>query len=226
MELIILSAHSGEGACKNSIPSCAAPCSSCEPDMRNFHIIKIVVPCKLRLLRRGKQDTFDRTNLNGPRQQSLKGWRKNMNSSEVFAHCLKIKFPWSVVKQFVDFAKVPNEIHIEVHADRRNLYPCPECGKKRQVRDTVRLIWRHADFFGFPCFVTANTPKIDCPDHGIVQPIISWLHAKDQLSVAQLAKAREPSSSRKMLNRLIHFGQMGMGGESCTREVCYNHFGG
>lgn len=141
-----------------------------------------------------------------------------MRSYEVFVHGLHIKSPWSIENQFIELEKYPNEVHIEVSADQNQLYPCPECGKERQVRETVRLMWRHTDFFGLPCFVTANTPKIDCPDHGMVPTKIAWLRERNQLTVAQLAMAREPSKARRNLSKIINLGQIGMGGENCTRE--------
>ena len=82
----------------------------------------------------------------------------------------------------------------------------------------VRTSINYIRGFGLPCFVTANTPKIDCPDHGVVQPKISWLREKNQLTVAQLAMAREPSKARRRLSKIINLGQIGMGGENCTRE--------
>ncbi len=141
-----------------------------------------------------------------------------MEASEVLAFGLNVIPPWRLVDQRLDTEKNPNELHIEVTADQHGLYPCPECGKTRQVRETVTMIWRHEDFFHFPCYVTAHVPKIDCPDHGMMQVLVPWVRPGSQLSVSQLARAREPSRTQASINRVLNAGQMGMGGDSCTKE--------
>ena len=46
-----------------------------------------------------------------------------MKSSEVFVHGLHVEPPWSIVDQFIELEKYPNEVHVEVSADQHQLYP-------------------------------------------------------------------------------------------------------
>ena len=40
--------------------------------------------------------------------------------------------PWKLVGQRLDTDKRPNELHIELAADRGAMFPCPDCGKALQ----------------------------------------------------------------------------------------------
>ena len=115
-----------------------------------------------------------------------------MNGTEVLAAALNVTPPWKIVRHEIVNLKATPEFHMEIAADQHHSYPCTECGEERQVRDTAAIRWRPADFFGRPCFVSAEVPKIDCPEHGMVQVVVPWVRRRQKMSIAQLAKARQP----------------------------------
>lgn len=146
-----------------------------------------------------------------------------MNARELITNAINVKAPWSVANESVDTGKYPNEVKINVIADARQTYHCPHCEKKRRVRDMVSIVWRHQNFFELPCFIVAQVPVIDCPSHGMVKVDIPWIRPASQLTVAQLAKLRQPSTARRRLRQILQAGEIGMGGDTCTRERTENN---
>ena len=145
-----------------------------------------------------------------------------MTARKMIETGINVKPPWSISNQHLDAGKHPNEVYLEVVADSHELYPCPSCGKKRQVRNMAAMVWRHQNFFEFPCYVVAQVPEIDCRVHGPVKVKVPWDGQASRLTVAQLAQARQPSAARQSLNRILNAGQIGMGADTCTKERVSN----
>ena len=82
--------------------------------------------------------------------------------------------PWKIVDQHLDTEKDPYELHIRVSAERGSLYPCPVCGQLCKAHDYKLMTWRHLNFFQHHCYLTADTPRVDCPEHGVKRIQVPW----------------------------------------------------
>ena len=97
-----------------------------------------------------------------------------MHADEVLSLGLGMAPPWKLVEQRLDTDKRPNELHIEVAADRGARFPCPDCGRPCKAHDFGEFTWRHLNFFQHHCYITAKVPRTDCPDHGVKRIQVPW----------------------------------------------------
>ncbi len=97
-----------------------------------------------------------------------------MHANDVLSLGLGVPPPWKLVGQRLDTDEQPNELHIELAADRGARFPCPDCDRLCKAHDFSEFTWRHLNFFQHHCYVTAKVPRTDCPDHGIKRIQVSW----------------------------------------------------
>lgn len=118
-----------------------------------------------------------------------------MDANDVLGLGLGIAPPWRLVGQRLDTDKRPNELHIEIAADRGALFPCPDCGRSCKAHDFATFTWRHLNFFQHHCHITANVPRTDCPDHGVKRIQAPWARAGSRFTLlfeqAAMMLARE-----------------------------------
>ena len=70
--------------------------------------------------------------------------------------------PWRLANQRFVSGKQPDELHLEVVAERGSLFPCLVCGKLCKAHDFAEVTWRHLDFFQYHWYITAKLPRADC----------------------------------------------------------------
>ncbi len=97
-----------------------------------------------------------------------------MHADDVLSLGLGVTPPWKLVGQRLDTDKRPNELHLELAADRGARFPCPECGRRCKAHDFDAFTWRHLNFFQHHCYVTAKVPRTDCADHGVKRIQVPW----------------------------------------------------
>ncbi len=97
-----------------------------------------------------------------------------MHADDVLALGLGVTPPWKLVGQRLDTDKRPNDLHIEVAANRGARFPCPDCGRACKAHDFAEFTWRHLNFFQHHCYITAKVPRTDCPDHGVKRIQVPW----------------------------------------------------
>ncbi len=97
-----------------------------------------------------------------------------MHADEVLSLGRGVTPPWKLVGQRLDTDNRPNELHIEVAADRGARFPCPDCDRPRKAHDFAEFTWRHLNFFQHHCYITAKVPRTDCPDHGVKRIQVPW----------------------------------------------------
>jgi transposase len=65
-------------------------------------------------------------------------------------------------------------IEILVVHDHDGTWSCPECSGAATRHDTRRRSWRHLDTCQFQTILTAEVPRVRCPDHGVLQLRVPW----------------------------------------------------
>jgi transposase len=97
-----------------------------------------------------------------------------MEAKDVFTLGLGLSEPWKLAGQRLDIEKRPNELHLEVVAERGALFACPECKRACKAHDFESFTWQHLNFFQHHCFITARVPRVECPEHGVRRVAVPW----------------------------------------------------
>ncbi len=100
-----------------------------------------------------------------------------MDGNQVLMLGLGIEAPWKLVNQHLDISASPNELVLEIEAERGSLYPCPTCSKACPAHDFKSLTWRHLNFFQHHCYIKANVPRTRCAEHGVKRVNVPWARA-------------------------------------------------
>ena len=95
-----------------------------------------------------------------------------MRDRDLYAKLLGIDHPWRVrdVDARLDEAQV--EVFIDFDATAELL--CPSCGEACGKYDTRTRSWRHLDTMQYRTVLTADVPRVKCPEHGVKQVNVPW----------------------------------------------------
>lgn len=102
-----------------------------------------------------------------------------MNDTKLYEQILGLQPPWSV--QSVALKKAEGTIEIEVVCGE-TLWGCPECGQRMHHHDTERRRWRHLDSCQFKTIVTADVPRVKCPEHGTRVVKVPWAEPRSRFT--------------------------------------------
>lgn len=58
--------------------------------------------------------------------------------------------------------------------DDDGTWSCPECSGPATRHDTRRRSWRHLDTCQFQTILSADIPRVRCPEHGVLQMRAPW----------------------------------------------------
>ncbi len=110
-----------------------------------------------------------------------------MKDTQLYAQILGIEKPWRVDR--VSLNRDAQEIEVEVGLDRDRPWACPECQRRMHVHGYERRRWRHLDSCQYKTMVSANVPRVNCPDHGTQTVQVPWAgkHGRFTLLFERLA---------------------------------------
>jgi transposase len=77
----------------------------------------------------------------------------------------------------VEYALGEGEVRIFVEVEARAKLRCPTCGAECPGYDARERRWRHLDTMQYRTIVMARVPRVDCPEHGVVQIAVPWAEA-------------------------------------------------
>jgi transposase len=109
-----------------------------------------------------------------------------MRDTKLYEQLLGLERPWRV--KDVDLQLDDGEVVVSVEADRQ-LWGCPECGKKMRIHDYATRRWRHLDSCQFKTILEARVPRVKCMEHGTVTVKVPWAekHSRFTLLFERLA---------------------------------------
>ena len=105
------------------------------------------------------------------------------NSPEILdfhRHLLNLPTPWDVRSVDMDIEK--QSVIIHVFWPTGTFAPCPECQELCSVRDEKSRMWRHLDTMQFKTFLQCDVPRVNCPEHGILQMYVPWSDPKSRFT--------------------------------------------
>lgn len=94
-----------------------------------------------------------------------------MRDKDLYAKILGIESPWRVTDVDLDLEKGEVVVHLGNEEKRP---ACPECGKPCRGYDRRARRWRHLDTCQYRTVLVAEVPRIECPDHGVLQIRVPW----------------------------------------------------
>jgi transposase len=111
------------------------------------------------------------------------------------------------VIESVDFDEDEDEIVVSVRRRKRAGLRCPHCGRRcpRYDRAGVRRRWRTLDLGEVRAFIEAESPRVRCPEHGVVVAAASWARhdAGHTRSFDQAAAWLARYASKSTVQRLL-----------------------
>lgn len=109
-----------------------------------------------------------------------------MRDTKLYEQLLGLERPWHV--KDVDLRLEVGEVVVGVEAEKQ-LWGCPECGRKMRIHDYATRRWRHLDSCQFKTIVEARVPRVKCEEHGTVTVQVPWAekHSRFTLLFERLA---------------------------------------
>ena len=105
-----------------------------------------------------------------------------MQDTELYRQILGITAPWSVSEVKLDVAVQRVDVWV-THAEGVR-FACPTCGTELPGYDHAESrSWRHLDTCHFQTFLHAQTPRVQCPTHGIVQARVPWAEPRSRFTL-------------------------------------------
>jgi transposase len=98
-----------------------------------------------------------------------------MNDTELYARLLGLQAPWQVTE--VDFSPLQRSVTVFVSSDPAWRWCCPQCGQPAPGYDKRKRQWRHLDTMQFKTLLEAEVPRVQCPEHGVLQVKVPWSEA-------------------------------------------------
>ena len=105
-----------------------------------------------------------------------------MNDTELYRQILGLVAPWQVSR--VDLSAENVRIDVWVEHPRRTRFTCPQCERELPVYDHAdEREWRHLDSCQFLTYLHAKPPRVNCPEHGVVQVQLPWAEPMSRFTI-------------------------------------------
>ena len=95
-----------------------------------------------------------------------------MRDTDLYRRILGIESPWEVTGVELDFEAGAVEV-FAVYSRGESL-SCPKCGGEAKRHDTRQRRWRHLPTCQYRTLLTADVPRVRCPEHGVLTVHVPW----------------------------------------------------
>lgn len=96
-----------------------------------------------------------------------------MQDTKLYQQILGLAEPWKVTRVELKVDQQRVDVFVE-HAAEAS-FACPTCGKACGLYDHAEeRTWRHLDTCQFQTFLHARVPRVNCPEHGVVNAQVPW----------------------------------------------------
>lgn len=102
-----------------------------------------------------------------------------MRDKELYARILGIEAPWRVADVDLNLQLGEVVVHVE-HAGET--VGCPQCGHVARKYDTRQRRWRHLDTCQYRTYLAAKVPRVECPEHRVLQIAVPWSEGRSRLT--------------------------------------------
>jgi transposase len=106
-----------------------------------------------------------------------------MRDIDLYRHLLGLESPWTVSR--VELSVDQGRVDVWADHGRGTRMPCPSCGRELAVRDhSEERAWRHLDSCQFMTYLHARPPRVECPEHGVLQVELPWAESKSRFTTS------------------------------------------
>jgi transposase len=105
-----------------------------------------------------------------------------MRDVELYQQILGLSSPWGVERIELD-AEAQRVVVFVSHGEDVS-WRCPQCEADCGTYDhSEERTWRHLDTCQFQTFLLARVPRVNCPEHGVVQVSIPWAEPRGRFTM-------------------------------------------
>jgi len=105
-----------------------------------------------------------------------------MWDTDLYQRILGLEKPWFVKSVDLQVAESRVDIWLE-HAPGVK-WPCPQCRRELPCRDHAEArTWRHLDTCQFQTHLHARIPRVECPEHGVLQVAVPWAEGRSRFTI-------------------------------------------
>lgn len=105
-----------------------------------------------------------------------------MRDTELYQRVLGLTEPWSVER--VDLKVADRRVNVWVEHAAGVSWPCPQCRAALATYDHAEeRVWRHLDTCQFETHLHARIPRVNCPEHGVLNVAVPWAEARSRFTL-------------------------------------------
>jgi transposase len=105
-----------------------------------------------------------------------------MRDTELYQRVLGLSKPWSVSR--VELKVAEKRVDVWVDHPPGEQWACPQCQRLLSCRDHAEeRVWRHLDTCQFQTLLHARIPRVECPEHGVVNVSVPWAEARSRFTL-------------------------------------------
>jgi transposase len=105
-----------------------------------------------------------------------------MRDTELYQRVLGLAQPWFVER--VDLSVDRKRVDVWVAHPPGVTWPCPQCSRSLSCYDHAEeRTWRHLDTCQFETYLHARTPRVNCPEHGVLNVSVPWAEARSRFTL-------------------------------------------
>lgn len=104
-----------------------------------------------------------------------------MHDKGLYATIPGMRTPWQVVD--VALRAADQQVEVFIEHDGEAPLSCPQCSQPVARYDTRRRTWRHLDTCQYQTRLTAEVPRVNCPEHGVHQVPVPWSEPNSRFTV-------------------------------------------
>lgn len=95
-----------------------------------------------------------------------------MRDRDLYAQILGISSPWRVAD--VELNQAEGQVKVQVELEPKAQLVCPHCGRPVPGYDKRHKEWRHLDTCQYQTILSAEVPRVSCPEHGVSLIHLPW----------------------------------------------------
>lgn len=104
-----------------------------------------------------------------------------MRDVDLYRQILGLPDPWLVSDVKLDIEAGVVEVHVTHPEGVR--WACPQCDRELAVQDhATERSWRHLDTCQLQTVLRARVPRVNCPEHGVLQIKVPWAQSRGRFT--------------------------------------------
>ena len=105
-----------------------------------------------------------------------------MQDTALYQYLLGLKSPWTMSRVNLNVEEQCVDVWAEHPKDAA--WECPHCTKTLSLYDHAEeRTWRHLDSCQFQTYLHARIPRVECPEHGVVQVKVPWAEPRSRFTL-------------------------------------------